>query len=111
MKVVRAFPDEAHLAGDVEVQGLVRYIHDHAATAPPELQGNSLVFAVARMKQGSPEKTFRFEILRTGRVTSLRIKDTTPASTAEPERLTDEERWRRAGYKPNGEPLDVGELK
>ncbi|MGC4066487.1 MAG: hypothetical protein QM784_18005 [Polyangiaceae bacterium] len=111
MKLVRAFPDEAHLTGDVEVQGLVRYVQEQSESASPELHGNTLVFARVRMKRGAPERTYRFEITRSGRTTSLRVKDTTPTSTAEPEKSTDEERWRKAGYKPNGEPLDVGQLK
>jgi hypothetical protein len=111
MKLAMAFPDEAHMAGEVEVQGLVRYVQEHTSTAPPELQGNALVFRSVRMRHGFPDRTFRFEIVSKGRTTSLRIKDTTPTATAEPENITDEERWRKAGYKPNGEPLDIGLLQ
>jgi hypothetical protein len=49
------------------------------------------------------------EITEANRLVKLLIQDVTPRPV-EPN-LSDEERWRQAGLKPNGAPLDVANLR
>jgi hypothetical protein len=111
MRVDRAFPNAVHLVGDVNVQGLVRYVQANTVAASPELRGNLLVFNSIRLPDADPTRTFRIEIASIGRTTTLALKDTTPAKLPEEPGVTDEERWRRAGMKSNGSPLDVSQLQ
>jgi hypothetical protein len=111
MSVERSFPNAVHLVGVVETQELVRYVRANAQTHGIELQGNALVFDQVRFKGGEPTRIFRIEITSQGRSTRMLIKDETPQSLPNESGLTDDERWRRAGMKPNGEPLDISRLQ
>jgi hypothetical protein len=110
MRIERAFPNAVHLVGEVEVQGLIRYVQAHAQTKTLELKGNAMVFESVRFKAAGPTRLYRIEITGRGPTTRMLIKDDTLTDSPPEPGLTDEERWRRAGMKPNGEPLDVSRL-
>jgi hypothetical protein len=111
MTVERTFANAVHLVGEVEVPGLVRYVRANAQTHVLELKGNSMVFEAVRIPAAGPSRIFRIEITGQGRTTRLLIKDDTPLPPPTEPGLSDEERWRRAGMKPNGDPLDVTQLR
>lgn len=111
MSVERAFPDAIHLIGDVDVQGLVRYVRANARTSNLELRGNRMIFENVRIPAIGEFRSFRVEFSGGGRPTRLLIKDVTPNAPPSEPTLSDEERWRRAGMKPNGDPLDVTQLR
>lgn len=111
MSVERAFPDAIHLIGDVDVQGLVRYVRANARTSNLELRGNRMIFENVRIPAIGELRRFRVELSGGGRPTRLLIKDVTPNAPPSEPTLSDEERWRRAGMKPNGDPLDVTQLR
>ena len=111
MTIERAFPDAVHLVGDVDVQGLVRYVRSNAQTNVLELRGSSLVFDSVRIPAAGSDRRFRIEIFGRGHPAQLLIKEETASAQPSEPHLTDEERWRRAGMKPNGDPLDVSQLR
>ena len=67
------------------------------------------VFPQARIKKGPPDRFFRIEVIAGNKITELVVQDVTPRPQPK-EDLSDEERWRRAGRRPDGKPLDVTEL-
>jgi hypothetical protein len=89
----------------------VRYIQENTVTRYPELRGNTFVFSSVKLSATAPERTFRLEVTSHLRTTRLVIEELATAKSPEPPAQTDEERWRRAGLKPNGEPLDVTQLR
>lgn len=111
MTVDRAFPTAIHLVGEVSVQGLIRYVQERTTTGNPELRGNSFHFSSVKLSGTDDKRTFAVEISSQLRTTRLTLTDITPTAIGGPPAQSDEERWRRAGLKPSGEPLDVTQLQ
>jgi len=111
MSIERAFPNAIHLTGVADVQGLVSYVRRHSDARSVELRGNNIVLDFVRIPAAGNDRTFRFEISAQSRNARLLIKETTLAAAPPEPGITDAERWRRAGMKPNGEPLDVAQLQ
>lgn len=109
MSVERVFPDAAHLIGEVTVSGLVDYIRKHAQVGTAELTGSMMRFDQVRIPQQAPDHLYRFELVRQARQVRLVIKNITPPPTQAG--LTEEERWRQAGLRPDGQPLDLSKLR
>jgi hypothetical protein len=109
MRIDRAFPDAVHLVGEVPAAELVSYVQKHAQVNGAELAGKMMHFDHVRIPSQKAPREYSFDVVQTGQKVQLIIKDVTPRQT-EPG-LSDEERWRQAGLKPNGEALDVSDLR
>jgi hypothetical protein len=109
--VVRGqFEDVAYLHGSVAPDALANYVRDRVVVAHVEIGAARTVFPNARIKSGPADRFFQIEVVAGKGLTELVLKDVTPGPPA-PEQLSNEERWRRAGRKPDGRPFDVTELK
>ena len=109
MSIDRAFPDAVHLVGEVNVSELAGYVGKHARVTAPELTATLLRFDRARIPSQGEQRQYRFDISQNGRQVYMLVKDVTPAPMQPG--LTEEERWRQAGLKPNGAPLDIAALQ
>jgi len=109
MSIERAFPDAVHLVGEASVGELAEYVRRHARVGAPEVIPPRLCFDHARIASQGDEREYRFEISQIGRRVRLIVRDVTPAPT--PPGLTDEQRWRQAGLKPDGTPLNISDLR
>ena len=103
MVVQRRYADSVHMVGAVSPTALTAYVRAHAAVGPAELIGHRKVFRKARIRGGDPTRFYDIEIDDTGSSQHLVVSDVTPPPL-EPG-LTVEERWRRAGYNPDGTPI------
>jgi hypothetical protein len=109
--VVRGqFYDVAYLQGSVTPDALANYVRERVVVDHVEIGAARTVFPYARIKQGPADRFFQIEVIAGARRTELVIQDVTPRPKP-PETLSDEERWRRAGRRPDGRPFDVTELK
>jgi hypothetical protein len=68
------------------------------------------VFPAARIKDGLPDRIYRIDVLPEFRSTRLVLTDVTPPPPPAPG-LSDRERWRRAGFSPDGRPLKPKQLE
>lgn len=109
MRLERAYPDAVHLVGEVEVAGIAEYVRKHADVGAPELIAQVLRFDRGRIRNQKDQRLYRFDISQRGRQVQLLISDVTPPPIQPG--LTDEERWRLAGLKPDGTPLDISNLR
>lgn len=109
MSVERAFPDAIYLSGEVTVPGLVSYVRKHAQVTNAELEDSTIRFRSVRIPRNGLERQYAFEVVQQGRQVRLVIRDTTP--TPLQPGLTEDERWKQAGLKPNGQPLSVTDLR
>lgn len=107
MRVERRYADSVHLVGTVSPTALTAYVRAHAATGPAELIGSRKVFAKIRIRGGDPSRLYNIEIDDSGAARRLIVSDVTPAPM-EPG-LSVEERWKRAGYNPDGTPIATAE--
>lgn len=109
MSIDRVFPDAAHLFGEVNVGELAEYVRKHAQVSAPELVPPLLRFDHARIPGQGEQRQYRFDITQNGRRVQMVVKDVTPAPT--PPGLTEQERWKQAGLKPDGSPLNISDLR
>jgi len=107
MNVERRYADSVHLVGPVSPTALTAYIRAHAATGPAELIGNRKIFSKIRIRGGDPSRLYNIEIDDSGAARRLIVTDVTPLPM-EPG-LSVEERWKRAGYNPDGTPIASSE--
>ena len=107
MNVERRYADSVHLVGTVSPTALTAYVRAHAATGPAELIGSRKVFSKVRIRGGDPSRLCNIEIDDSGAARRLIVSDVTPPPM-EPG-LSVEERWKRAGYNPDGTPIASGE--
>jgi hypothetical protein len=104
MKLERRFPDAAHFVGPVAAESLANYVRVRVEAERVEIGAARTLFPSVKIKGGAPDKTYRIEVVSDGVNSKLVIKDITPPAT-EPG-LSEAERWRRAGFTPDGKPLD-----
>lgn len=113
MKVIAHFPGIAHAVGALSPEDVANYVRDRVVVSRVELGAAETVFPRVRIKDGDPEKLFDIEVIPLGDRTKLVIKDMTPPTAHVPidKTMTDAERWKRAGYNPDGTPLDPNKLR
>lgn len=111
MHVNGAFLDVAYIAGNVTPEALANYVRERCDADHVEIGAVSTVFSHVHIKGGAPDHVYDFEV-KPGRgvLTELVISDVTPRPKAPPG-FSNEDRWRQAGYGPDGKPLDVNQLK
>lgn len=110
MQLESRLKDRAYISGRVSPEALANYVREHVSVSHVEIGAARTIFPMARIKAGPRDKSFTLEVLPDGPKTRLIIKDTTPPPPPPPG-LSDEERWRRAGLKPDGSPLDMNTLQ
>ena len=110
MTVRGQFLDVAYLHGNVAPEALANYVRERVVVDHVEIGAARTVFPYARIKKGPADRFFQIEVIASGRNTELVVKDVTPRPKP-PEQLSDEERWRRAGRRPDGKPFDITELR
>ena len=111
MKVKGAFLEIAYLEGDVTPEAVANYVRERVDVEHVEIGAASTLFPRVHIKRGAPERIYDFEVSPgPGERTELVIRDVTPRAP-NPPGMTDSDRWRQAGYTPDGKPLDPSQLK
>jgi hypothetical protein len=110
MTIRGQFLEVAYLHGTVAPEALANYVRERVVVDHVEIGAARTVFPYARIKKGAADRFFQIEVIASGRNTELVVKDVTPRPKP-PEKLSDEERWRRAGRRPDGRPADITELR
>ncbi len=109
LAVVSRTRDAALLIGEATPDAVYRYVRTHVDVSHLEVAGSRLVFPKARIKKGARDRIYRFVVAPDGARTKLSIEDITPPPVVKG--LSEAERWRRAGFSPDGKPLDPKALE
>lgn len=109
MRIVGKFKRSALLVGEVRADAVANYVRDYVETRHVEIGAARTVFPAVRVKGGAPDRAYRIEVVPNRLETRLSIRDITPPPKVQG--LTDAERWRRAGFTPDGKPLDPKKLE
>ena len=104
MHIRRRFPDSVHMKGTISLPDLAKYVESHVVAGPPELRGQGRIYKNSRIRGGDSSRIYAVEIDELRGESQLVISDVTPAPVTPG--LSDEERWRRAGYNSDGTPVD-----
>lgn len=112
LKVTASFPGVTHATGEASTTDVARYVGERVTPARMELGTLGTVFPSTQIRGGDPGKTVRIEVNPRGAGTELVIRDITPLPTrAVDESVPEAERWKRAGLRPDGTPLDPMNLR
>jgi len=109
MHVALRAPDSALVIGEVEPDLVRNYVKDRVVVSHVEVRPERTLFPTARIKDGPADRVYDIEVSRDQKLTKLHVRDTTPV--VPPPGLSDAERWRRAGFTPDGKPLNMKELE
>jgi hypothetical protein len=105
MHIEYRYKEVVHLVGRVKPDALANYVRDRIVVSHVEIGAARTIFPNAHIKGGPADKVFQLEVTPEPGFSRLTITDVTPPPI-EPG-LTDEERWRKAGLTPQGQPLDI----
>ena len=110
MRLDAKSPRTAHASGKVTPEALANYVRKHVVVSHVELGAARTIFPRARITGGLPNKVYRIEVIasRAG-YTKLVVRDITRPPAAQG--LSEEERWRRAGFTPDGKPINMKALE
>lgn len=103
MRVTRRYPDSVHLQGPIATTALKEYIETHIVVGPSELDGHRRTYRQARIRGGDASRIYQIELDDLRGAREIIITDATP-KPIQPG-LSDDERWRRAGFLPDGSPI------
>jgi hypothetical protein len=110
LKVIRRFTDSVHAVGRVRPEDVANYVRHRVKVHRVELGAARTIFPDVKITEGDPHRVYRIEVISAGPgSTKLEFYDVTPAPKIEG--LSEAERWRRAGFKPDGTPLHPEKLE
>ena len=107
MHVTARFPNAAHAAGPLHAEDVANFVRDRVNDHRVELGVVGTIFPSVHIVGGDPTRSYRIEVNSGGDTTEIVMRDVTPVPppTVDPG-VSDEEKWKKAGYRPNGKPLD-----
>jgi hypothetical protein len=108
MHLTRYFSDAAYFGGRVSVEEVLAHIRQHVLAREVEMRTSRVVIAQAYIREDERGRLFRIEISSTDDGSQIHIQDITPEPVTQG--LTVEERWQRAGRKPDGTLLNPKEM-
>lgn len=103
-EIVRRFDDSIAAQGTATKQEVVAYLRRRIEASTVEETKSSITMKSARVKSTPNGPFLRVTVTDMGGIIEVSLHDLTPPPVDTT--LTEEERWRRAGLKPNGEVLD-----
>jgi hypothetical protein len=110
MRVSARFPDAVHAEGDIPAERLANYVRQRVVAEGVETGPAKTVFSRATVKT-APQRMLRIEVVSRSTETVLLIRDQTAPPPPSDPGLSQEERWRQKGLKPDGSPLDPTRLE
>jgi hypothetical protein len=108
MRLTRYFSDAAYFSGRVSVEEALAHVRQHVLTRDVEMRTNRVLISQAYIREDERSRLFRIEISSIDDGSQIHIQDITPEPVTQG--LTVEERWRRAGRKPDGTLLNPKEM-
>lgn len=99
--VDQRFEDAIHASGSGSPEHVSAFVRRRIVVSTVEVGPARTIFAAARSKTGIP---ITVEITDRENRVELVVRNLTPPPVAPG--LSEEERWRRTGLRPNGQPLD-----
>jgi hypothetical protein len=109
MQIEQRFPEVAYVAGPVKPDALSNYVRDRVLVSHVEIGAGRTIFPNARIKRGPPDHYYEIDVIPNLGGSRMEIRDLTPVKVVPG--LSDAERWRQAGFTPDGHPLDPKKLE
>lgn len=110
MEIVGRLQRSVHAAGNFRPEDVANYVRDRVVVDRVELGAARTIFPNAKIKNAAPSKIFRIEVVASSPTrTVIDVTDITPPPSIQG--IDEAERWRRAGFKPDGTPLDPTKLE
>jgi hypothetical protein len=104
------FGNEGAAIGEVEPELVANYVRAHVSGGKLSVGASQTLFEDVHV--GTDARPLRIKIERVRGLCFLEIWDMTPPPPPPgPSAQTDTERWRQAGFGPDGKPIDPAQLK
>lgn len=110
LKPAYAFPDVAVARGEVEPELVANYVRARVSGGKVTIGASQTVFDNVRVTGAAPPRDLRIKIEKVRGVCQMELRDVTPLPP-EPDPGNDADRWKKAGFAPNGKPLDPMHMK
>ncbi len=112
MVVQGRFDDTGLAYGAVDADDVANYVRSRVLVERVEIGAARTIFPAVRIVNGDPARSYRIEVLRDGAGTRLIVQDLTPAPPPPKlDGMSDADRWRHAGFSPDGKPLNLKALE
>jgi hypothetical protein len=108
MKLEAQFSGRADIVGTPSQQLVTDYVRQRVLVHHVQVEGTRYIFPQVRIR-GAGTEIYRFEVRSDGGRTRIGIQHLVDREV--PQELTDEERWKRAGMRPNGSLIDPQNLE
>lgn len=108
MAIDAQFPGRVYIKGTVPQALVSDYVRSRVVVQHVQVEGRRYIFPKARIRGGG-SALYRFEVSRDGTQTSIFIKELKAPPAIEG--LSDEERWKQAGMRPDGSLIDPQNLE
>ncbi len=110
MKQQYFFGNEGLAVGEVEPELVANFVRARVSGGKLTVGASQTLFESVHV--GADMRPLRIKIERAKGKCLLEVRDMTPPPPPPgPPAQTDAERWRRAGFDPNGKPIDPSQLK
>lgn len=111
MQVQGKFKGSGLAVGRMSAERVANYVRDRVLVQNVEVGAARTVFPAASIKGGAEGRVFRIEVLRDGVLTRLVMEDITPPPEVKLAPMNRADAMRRAGFAPDGTPLDLKSLE
>jgi hypothetical protein len=111
MQVQGKFKSSGLAVGRMSPESVANYVRERVLVQNVEVGAARTVFPAASIKGGPEGRLFRIEVLREGVLTRLVLSDITPPSEVKLAPMNRADAMRRAGFSPDGTPLDLKKLE
>lgn len=108
LRITRQFRDAAYLSGPLPFEAALVHVREQLETTGAELRAQRAVFARALIVGDAEQRLMRIEVSPLPRGSQVLLRDITPPPVAIG--LSDNERWARAGRRPDGTLLDPNQV-
>jgi hypothetical protein len=109
MKVEGVYGDVGYASGRLRREEVSNFVRTRVSVAHVELGVARTVFPGAQILGQPPNHRFRIEVFGKGMETRIAVRRFIPQPA--PSNISEAERWRRAGFNPDGTPLDPNSLE
>jgi len=104
MAIQNRMPSEVYAVGKLKPEHVANYVRKRVLVNAVELGAVRTVFDRVKVIGATVDRPVRIEVIRLQGQTGLLIKSLLPEKVEIP--ATEEERWKRVGLTPNGQPID-----
>jgi hypothetical protein len=110
MSIIARYADAMSAAGNLRPEHVANYVRERVVVSRVELGAARTIFPSAKIRDGDAQRTYQVEVVSAAENrTVLEIHDVTPPRKTEG--LTNEQRLKQVGLRPDGKMLEPSKME